>query len=75
MKDIQKIDSAAARELLLIRNRFHENQASFVLCDPQPDVKNFFRLDEQFESLQITPTFSEASDMVYLEEIEREMMD
>ncbi|MDP4130204.1 MAG: STAS domain-containing protein [Bacteroidota bacterium] len=75
MKDIQKIDSAAARELLLIRNRFHENQASFVLCDLQPDVKNFFRLDEQFESLQITPTFSEASDMVYLEEIEREMMD
>ncbi|MFI5124619.1 MAG: STAS domain-containing protein [Chitinophagales bacterium] len=75
MKDIQKIDSAAARELLLIRNRFYENHASFVLCDPQPAVKKFFDLDEQLESLQITPTFSEASDMVHLEEIEREMMD
>lgn len=75
MKDIQKIDSAAARELLLIRNRFYENGATFVLCDLQPAVKKCFDLDEQFEHLQITPTFSEASDIVYLEEIEREMMD
>src|SRR5665213_219606 len=75
MKDIQKIDSAAARELLLIRNRFYENGATFVLCDLRPAVKKCFDLDEQFEPLQITPTFSEASDIVYLEEIEREMMD
>jgi anti-anti-sigma factor len=75
MKDIQKIDSAAARELLLIRNRFYEKGATFVLCDLRPDVKKCFDLDEQFEPLHIAPTFSEASDIVYLEEIEREMMD
>jgi anti-anti-sigma factor len=72
-KDIQKIDSAAARELLQIGNRFHGSGASFVLCELQPSVKRIFDLDEQFEGLPITPTFSEAADLVYLEEIEREM--
>ncbi|HEY4155184.1 MAG TPA: STAS domain-containing protein [Puia sp.] len=75
MKDIQKIDSAAAKELLQIRNRFLENRASLVLCELQAPVKEIFDHNEQYESLQITPTFSEAADMVYLEEIEREMTD
>jgi anti-anti-sigma factor len=73
MKDIEKIDSAAAGELLHIRKSFYENRASLILCELQPPVKKIFDLDEQFENLQITPTYSEASDMVYLEEIEREM--
>lgn len=75
MKDIEKIDSAAAAELLHIRNRFYETRASLILCELQPAAKKIFDLDEQFESLQITPTYSEAADMVYLEEIEREMTD
>ena len=73
MKDIQKIDSAAAMELLQIRNSFYENRASLVLCELQAPVKKIFDLDERYEGLQITPTRSEAADMVYLEEIEREM--
>ena len=75
LKDIQKIDFAAAKELLKIRNHFYENRASLVLCELQPPVKRIFDQDEGFEGLQITPTFSEAADMVYLEEIEREMTD
>jgi anti-anti-sigma factor len=75
MKDIQKIDSAAARELLHIRNQFYERQASFVLCELQPSVKKGFDADEELEVIPITPTFSEASDLVHLEEIEREMTD
>jgi anti-anti-sigma factor len=75
MKDIQKIDSAAAMALLQIRNSFYENRASLVLCELQAPVKKMFAPGEQYEGLQITPTFSEAADMVYLEEIEREMTD
>lgn len=75
MKDIQKIDSAAARELVRIRNQFYKSRASLVLCELQPPVKISFDRNEQFETLQITPTFSEAVDLVYLEEIEREMTD
>jgi anti-anti-sigma factor len=75
MKDIQKIDSAAAKELLDIRNHFYDNRASFVLCEPQPAVKKIFDQDEQFETVLIAPSLSEASDLVHLEEIEREMTD
>ena len=75
LKDIQKMDSAAADGLLHLRNRFYENQASFVLCELQPSVKKIFEQNEQFEALQIAPTRSEASDIIYMEEIEREFTD
>jgi anti-anti-sigma factor len=75
LKDIQNLDSAAAETLLALRNRFYANQASFVLCEPQPQVKKYFDQHEQFEILQITPTQSEASDIIFMEEIERELTD
>jgi anti-anti-sigma factor len=75
LKDIQKMDSAAAETLLELRNLFYANQASFVLCEPQPSVKKYFDQNEQFETLQIAPTQSEASDIIFMEEIEREITD
>jgi len=75
LKDIQKLDSAAADDLLGLRNLFYNNQASFVLCELQPLVKKYFEQNEQFEILQIAPTQSEASDIIYMEEIEREFTD
>jgi anti-anti-sigma factor len=75
LKDIQKMDSAAAVTLLELRNLFYANRASFVLCEPQPQVKKYFDQDEQFEILQIAPTQSEASDIIFMEEIERELTD
>jgi anti-anti-sigma factor len=75
LKDIQKMESAAADTLLELRNLFYENRASFVLCEPQPAVKKYFDQSEQFELLQITPTESEASDIIFMEEIERELTD
>ena len=59
------MDSAAADGLLDLRNLFHANRASFVLCELQPAVKKYFEQNEQFEILQITPTQSEASDIIY----------
>ena len=75
LKDIQKMDSAAANTLLDLRNLFYANRASFVLCEPQPSVKKYFDQSEQFEKLQIAPTQSEASDIIFMEEIERELTD
>jgi anti-anti-sigma factor len=75
LKDIQKMDSAAAGTLLELRNLFYKNGASFVLCELQPSVKKYFDQHEQFEILQIAPTQSEASDIIYMEEIEREFTD
>jgi anti-anti-sigma factor len=75
LKDIQKMDSAAAAGFLDLRNLFYSNGASFVLCELQPQVKKYFEQNEQFEILQIAPTHSEASDIIYMEEIEREFTD
>jgi len=75
IKDIQKLDSAAAEALLDLRTLFYSNRASFVLCEPQPEVKKYFDQHEQFENLPIAPTFSEASDIIYMEELEREFTD
>ena len=75
LKDIQILDSAAATELLDLRNLFYSNQASFVLCELQPQIKKYLEQNEQFEILQIAPTQSEASDIIYMEEIEREFTD
>jgi anti-anti-sigma factor len=75
LKDIQKMDSAAAEAILDLRNQFYENRASLVLCEPQPEIKKYFDQNEQFEILQITPTQREASDIIFMEEIEREFSD
>ena len=75
LKDIQKMDSAAAVGFLDLRNLFYSNGASFVLCELQPQIKKYFEQNEQFEILQIAPTQSEASDIIYMEEIERDLTD
>jgi anti-anti-sigma factor len=75
LKDIQKMDSAAADAFLGLRNLFHAHRASFVLCELQPPLKKYFNQNEQFEILQITPTQSEASDIIFMEDLERELTD
>jgi anti-anti-sigma factor len=75
VKDIQKMDSAAAHAILELRNLFYANHASFVLCEMQPEPKKYFDQNEQFEILQIVPSQSEASDIIFMEEIEREFTD
>jgi anti-anti-sigma factor len=75
LKDIQKMDSAAAEAIFEIRNLFYANRASFVLCELQSPIKKYFDQNEQFESLQTAPTQSEASDIIFMEEIEREFTD
>jgi anti-anti-sigma factor len=75
LKDIQKMDSAAANTLLALRNLFHSNRASFIVCELQPQIKKYLAKNEQFETLPVAPTQSEGSDIIFMEEIEREFTD
>ncbi len=70
-QDIKKADNAAAEIMLDIHDCFVAENASFVLYALQPEVKKMFDQDDRFEGMQIVPTLSEASDIVYMEEIER----
>jgi anti-anti-sigma factor len=73
LKNIQLIDVAAAEKLVYVQQKFYENDASFVICELQQTVEDFLDQHELLGMMNITPTESEAWDIVQMEEIEREM--
>lgn len=75
LKDIESIDIAAAEKLVYIQQKYYENSASFVICELQPQVEDFLDKNELLELMNVTPTQSEAWDIVQMEEIEREFLD
>jgi anti-anti-sigma factor len=75
LKDIQNMDNAAGEKLVEIQQKFYESNASFVICEMQPAVEEFLDQNELLELMNVTPTQSEAMDIVQMEEIERELLD
>jgi anti-anti-sigma factor len=74
LKDTKNIDNAAAEYLVTTQRFFYDNNASFVICGLQPDVQKSFDENELLENMNKAPTESEASDIVHMEEIERELL-
>jgi anti-anti-sigma factor len=75
LRDIQQMDEAAAGKLVELQQKFYENSASFVICGLQKQVEDFLDECELLELMNVTPTESEAWDIVQMEEIERELLD
>ena len=73
MAEVQNVDLAAAEQLAKIQQQFYENGASFVICELQQAVEDFLDQQELLEMMNVTPTESEAWDIVQMEEMEREM--
>jgi anti-anti-sigma regulatory factor len=69
----KEIDLPAAEKLVFIQHKFYENGASFVICELRQQVEDFLDQHELLEMMNVTPTQSEAWDIVQMEEIEREM--
>ena len=74
LKDIESIDNAAGEKLVYIQQKFYENNASFVICQLQKPVEELLDKEELLELMNVTPSESEAWDIVQMEEIEREIM-
>lgn len=74
MGDIQMVDDAAAEYLVKIQQHFYEQNVSFVVCCLQPAVEEWFDNNGLLEIMNVTPTESEAWDIVQMEEIEREFL-
>lgn len=72
---VSVVDTITAKMLVELQQKFYENNASFVICCLQPAVEQDFEKTELPELLNITPTESEAWDIVQMEEIERELLD
>jgi anti-anti-sigma factor len=75
LKEVETIDVAAGEKLVYIQQKFYENNASFVICELQKPVEEFLDQHELLEMMNVTPTESEAWDIVQMEEIEREFLD
>ena len=73
--DVETVEDKAAEELTQMQQVFYENSASFVICDVQKGVEQRLEELDLLEEMNITPTESEAGDIVQMEEIERELMD
>ena len=74
-KDIQTMDVAAAETVVKIQQQFYEQNASFVVCNLQPELENNLDNSGLLELMNATPTESEAWDIIQMEEIERDLMD
>lgn len=74
MKEVVSLDEAAATNLMTLQQSFYESNNSFVICEMQPAVSEKLEQMELLDIMNITPTESEAWDIVQMEEIERELM-
>lgn len=75
LETVEGMEPAAAETITRWQSRYYEHSHSFVLCHLTPAVEQM--LDERglLEILNVTPTLSEAWDIVQMEEIERELLD
>jgi anti-anti-sigma factor len=74
MKAVEQTDEEAGTLLASVQQKFYENNCSFVICNLQDAVETLLDEKELLELMNVTPTESEAWDIVQMEEIERELM-
>ena len=75
LKNVQEIETDAAERLVKLQQHFYESSASFVICEIQKNIEEKLEDLDLLDLMNVTPTESEASDIVQMEEIERELMD
>ena len=74
LKDTSEVDDAAAECLVRIQQSFYDNGSSFVICELTPAVEKSLEDNGLLELMNVTPTESEAWDIIHLEEVERELL-
>ena len=74
LKDTQEVDDAAAESLVRIQQAFYDNGSSFVICELTPAVEKSLEDNGLLELMNVTPTESEAWDIIHLEEVERDLL-
>lgn len=72
---VETISSEIITQMVSFQQYSLENNISLVFYLLSKDVKKSLEAEDVLDLLQITPTESEAIDIVYMEEMEREMWD
>jgi anti-anti-sigma factor len=74
LKGILTVEEAAAECLVKIQQDFYDAGFSFVICELTPEVEKALENNGLLELMNVTPTESEAYDIVQMEEVERELL-
>lgn len=74
MEAVEKLSPEAALKLAEAYALFREKDLSFVICCLRPQPQSLIKALELDDMLNITPTESEAWDILQMEEIERELL-
>lgn len=74
MNMVQSADSAMLEMIARVQQQFYQENRSFVICELQEPVKQVLVDKELIDDMNITPTESEAWDILQMEEIERDLM-
>jgi len=72
--NVKEMDEESGESLVKIQQKFYESGASFVFCELFPSLETFLDDKGLLELMNITPTESEALDIIQMEEIERELL-
>jgi anti-anti-sigma factor len=75
LENVEEIAPDACQILTDLQQAFYDKSASFVMCCLSTKLEDSFDSLGLLEVLNLTPTLSEASDIVMMEEIERELLD
>ncbi len=73
-KNVEEIDKEVAASLSKVQQSFYDEGHSMVYCEFTKKVEDFLDNEELLEIMNVTPTESEAWDIVQMEEIERELL-
>lgn len=71
---VNEIDAEMATLVANLQSDSYKKGHSFVICCLNPSVESVFRSLQLIEDMNITPTLSEAWDIIQMEEIERELL-
>ena len=74
MDAVETVDEMVAENIAQVQQQFYEQNCSFVICALQKDVVQLLERKELLELMNITPTESEAWDILQMEEIERDFL-
>ncbi|MES2430808.1 MAG: STAS domain-containing protein [Bacteroidota bacterium] len=70
---VESMDEESGKMITMLQQQFYESNCSLVICELQPNVETMLDKEELLEIMNVTPTESEAWDILQMEEIEREM--
>lgn len=73
LSETRYCDSSGLSAVLVANRLCRDSNGSFVLCGLQPAVQKLIAISQLDSVLKITPTMNEAVDLVYMEEVERDI--